>query len=367
MITISLCMIVKNEEAVLARCLDSVQDSVDEIIIVDTGSTDRTKDIARKYTEHIYDFTWIDDFSAARNFAYRKATKEYQMWLDADDILPEAERKKLITLKETLDPATDMVTMKYITHTDERGNPILTSVRERLTKRVKQFQWQDPVHECIPLVPNALHSDIEIWHKKPQPHTDEVSVRNLNIYEALERSGKEFTPRQMYYYARELKDHRFYNRAAEYFERFLRTGLGWYEDNIAACFSLASCYHELEKENRVLPVLTQSFQYSGPRSEICCEIGYYHMRRNDYQTALQWFQVATKLKQPDSLGFLLQDYWGYIPNIECCVCCCQLGQYEKALEYNRAAEQYKPDSASVTHNYQYLNHVFSAKSSQHLH
>ena len=74
MISISLCMIVKNEERVLERCLQSLQGLMDEIIIVDTGSTDRTKEIAKKYTDKIYDFTWIDDFSAARNFSFSKAT-----------------------------------------------------------------------------------------------------------------------------------------------------------------------------------------------------------------------------------------------------------------------------------------------------
>ena len=71
MATISLCMIVKNEEQVLARCLDSVADLMDEIIIVDTGSTDRTKEVAARYTDQIYDFTWIGDFSAARNFSWQ--------------------------------------------------------------------------------------------------------------------------------------------------------------------------------------------------------------------------------------------------------------------------------------------------------
>lgn len=77
MITISLCMIVKNEERILARCLDSVKDLVDEIVIVDTGSVDATRRIAQTYTDRVYDFTWIDDFSAARNFAFSKATCEY--------------------------------------------------------------------------------------------------------------------------------------------------------------------------------------------------------------------------------------------------------------------------------------------------
>jgi Glycosyl transferase family 2. len=76
-ITISLCMIVKNEELTLDRCLTSIKDAVDEIIIVDTGSTDLTKNIGKKYTDKIFDFKWIDDFSAARNFSFSKATMDY--------------------------------------------------------------------------------------------------------------------------------------------------------------------------------------------------------------------------------------------------------------------------------------------------
>ena len=94
MISLSLCMIVKNEEMVLKRCLDSVKNIVDEIIIVDTGSTDKTKDIAKKFTKNIYDFKWIDDFAAARNYSFSKATKEYIMWLDADDVILKKDREK---------------------------------------------------------------------------------------------------------------------------------------------------------------------------------------------------------------------------------------------------------------------------------
>ena len=71
--SISLCMIVKNEERNLPRCLDSVQDLVDEIVIVDTGSSDATRAAALRYTHRVYDFTWRDDFAAARNFSFSKA------------------------------------------------------------------------------------------------------------------------------------------------------------------------------------------------------------------------------------------------------------------------------------------------------
>ena len=109
MITISLCMIVKNEEDTLARCLDSVRGVVDEIVIVDTGSTDRTKEVAGTYTDKIFDFVWIDDFSAARNYSYSQATMDYILWLDADDVLLPEDRVKFLNLKETLNPSVDAV------------------------------------------------------------------------------------------------------------------------------------------------------------------------------------------------------------------------------------------------------------------
>ena len=93
-------MIVKDEEEVLERCLDSVKDVVDEIIIVDTGSTDKTKEIAYKFTDKVFDFEWINDFAAARNYSFSKATMEYCMWLDADDYIREEEREKILKLKE---------------------------------------------------------------------------------------------------------------------------------------------------------------------------------------------------------------------------------------------------------------------------
>ena len=102
MITVSLCMIVRNEEKILDRCLGTVADLVDELVIVDTGSTDATKELARKYTEKIYDFQWIDDFSAARNFAFSKARMDYIYSADADEVLSEENRERFRQLKERL-------------------------------------------------------------------------------------------------------------------------------------------------------------------------------------------------------------------------------------------------------------------------
>lgn len=89
---ISLCMIVKNEEETLDRCLKSVKNSVDEIVIVDTGSSDKTKDIASKYTDKVFDYIWCSNFSKARNFSISKASNNWILVLDADEIVDQFNR-----------------------------------------------------------------------------------------------------------------------------------------------------------------------------------------------------------------------------------------------------------------------------------
>ena len=113
MVTISLCMIVKNEEKILARCLDSIGDLVDEIIIVDTGSEDGTKEIAARYTDKVYDFKWSQDFAEARNFSFSKAKCDYIYSADADEVLDESNREKFRILKEKLIPEIEIVQMYY--------------------------------------------------------------------------------------------------------------------------------------------------------------------------------------------------------------------------------------------------------------
>src|SRR3989339_1837296 len=96
--SISLCIIVKDEEKFLEKALNSVKSMVDEIIIVDTGSKDNTKCIAGKFTKKIYDFKWKHDFAAARNFSIKKATKGWILILDADEMISKKDLKKVKSL-----------------------------------------------------------------------------------------------------------------------------------------------------------------------------------------------------------------------------------------------------------------------------
>lgn len=355
MISISLCMIVKDEEEVIGRCLGSVKDIVDEIIVVDTGSTDKTKGIVKKYTSEIYDFQWIDDFAAARNYSFSKATKDYIMWLDADDVVPEEDAAKLKDLKISLDPSVDVVMMKYNTGFDENGNVTLSYFRERLFKRTNNYKWNDCVHEFVQPWGNIIEKDICIAHRKTHKG---YSDRNLRIYESMEKKGINFTPRNLYYYARELYYNKKYDEAIKTFEAFLASEKGWVEDNISACFDLSICYSiKSDRDNR-LKTLLRSFQYDLPRAEICCLLGYFYKDLEDYNKALFWFELATKLAKPDkSWGFVLHDYWGYIPYIELCVLNDKLGNKEEAIICNEKAAEYKPQSPSVQYNRDYFKNI----------
>jgi len=92
---LSLCLITKNEENNLPSCLNSVKDLADEIIVVDTGSKDKTKEIARQFTDKIYDFVWSDDFSAARNESLKHASGDWILVLDADEIIAVEDHQKI--------------------------------------------------------------------------------------------------------------------------------------------------------------------------------------------------------------------------------------------------------------------------------
>ena len=169
MATISLCMIVKNEEATLPRCLESVQGLAEEVVIVDTGSSDRTREIAGRYTPLVYDFPWQDDFAAARNFAFSKATQDYCLWVDADDVLLPQDRQRFLRLKASLPPDTDVVMLPYHTGGDGAGQPGLTYYRERLLRREAGFAWEGAVHEAIAPAGKVLYGDAAVTHKKNRP------------------------------------------------------------------------------------------------------------------------------------------------------------------------------------------------------
>lgn len=350
-ITVSLCMIVKNEEQTLAGCLSSVCDLVDEIVILDTGSTDRTKAIARQFDAAVYDFVWEDDFAKARNRAFELATQEYIFWLDADDILLPEDRLKFRALVSALPWQTDAVSMTYSLARDEYGNITASLRRNRLVRRSCGFSWVGIVHEYLDVYGNFLHSDICVTHDRQHMN----SSRNLQIYERRFADGESFTPRDQFYFANELFEHRQWERAAEQYECFLAGNEGWVEDKISACGRAAECYHELKDMPRAKQKALQSFSYALPRAENCCRLGMFYLSENNYADAVWWYKLAAGLTPPaDSHAILQHACWTWLPHLQLCVCYDKLGQYELAYGHNEQAAAFIPDDTRVKGNREYL-------------
>ena len=354
----SLCMIVKNEEDVLARCLESVRDIADEIIIVDTGSTDKTFQIAAQYTPFVYTFPWIDDFAAARNYSFSKATGDYIFWLDADDILLEKDRIEFLQLKRSLSFETDMVMMKYNVAFDEEGNPTLSYYRERLVRRSMGYEWMGAVHEVIPQAGHVLYSDIAVTHRKLHPSDPD---RNLRIFEKLLEKGISLDPRQQYYYGRELFYHNRWEEASRVFTEFLDAGNGWKENCISACIDLCHCYEKLSRRKDAMLALFRSFLYDPPRAEVCCEIGRMYMEKEEYASAIYWYEAACRCSLEDaqaSGAFVFPECYTFIPYMELCVCWDRLGDHKKAFSYHQKAKILRPENAGVLHNEAYFSSHF---------
>ena len=202
MAQISLCMIVRNEHDTLARCLDSVREAVDEIIIVDTGSQDDTREIARRYTDQVIDYVWQDDFSAARNAAFAHASCDFTMWMDADDVLDDA--AALTGFKETELDQYDVVMAPYHAAFDGNGKPTFTYYRERILRTGMGFLWEGAVHEAITPRGRIGYAGFSVRHEK-EPSAARDPQRNLRIYEGLRARGKTFCARERFYYGRELR------------------------------------------------------------------------------------------------------------------------------------------------------------------
>lgn len=175
--TLSLCMIVKNEEEHLAKCLMSVREIADEMIVVDTGSIDKTKEIATAFGAQVFDFIWINDFSEARNYSLAQAKGDWILVLDGDEVLAPADHAALakIVHRKSGKPVsysivtrnyTNIVTVQGWTPNDgsytgeEAGTGWNPSTKVRLFPNDKRIKFRNPVHEVVE--PSIMEAGIDI-------------------------------------------------------------------------------------------------------------------------------------------------------------------------------------------------------------
>ncbi|MDP5277188.1 tetratricopeptide repeat-containing glycosyltransferase family 2 protein [Chengkuizengella axinellae] len=355
--TISLCMIVKNEEEVLERCLETVTSFTDEIIIVDTGSTDRTKEIASKYTTKIFDFEWIDDFSKARNFSFSKATKDYIMWLDADDIVPKESSIHINELKKNYlsDHKMDCVMMDYQTVFDAEGNLITTLRRERLVKRKCNFQWIGIVHETLNVSGKAYITDIKIKHMKNKPYSNQY----IKIYEKAIKQGHQFSLSDKFQYAYECFQHKQYEKAMKLYDALTFEKLDIKNGKIYAYLKLAECYIKCNELDKAISSCLHTFALDPPKAEVCCRLGHIYELKKQFHQAIGWYKIAFNIDIPVDSAYVKMPCYTWLPHIRLCICYMVLRNVSEARKHNEIAAQYIPNSTHVIDNERLLQKLDS--------
>lgn len=297
MASISVCMIVKNEEKVLARCLDSLKGLWDELIIVDTGSIDNTKKIASKYTDKIYDFTWTGSFSDARNFSFSKASCEYIYSADADEELDDKNRERFRLLKEALIPEIEIVQMYYGNQLSQ--NSIYNydmEYRPKLYKRLREFSWQEPIHEAVRLEPVVFDSDIIIWHKPEGQH----GSRDLEAFEEMLRKAEPISQRLQDIYFRELYFMGNINnlRKAENYLIDVVSNEDPLGDEFQKAVVLLMKKAIIEQNETALLKYALKGGMSKGCSELCVQLGDYFFDKKEYEEAALWFYNAANETEP---------------------------------------------------------------------
>jgi len=277
----------------LERCLDSIADLMDEIIIVDTGSTDNTIEIAKKYTDKIYHFDWIDDFSAARNFSFSKATMDYIYCADADEYLDKENHLQLKVLKENLFPEIEIVQMMYDTVSNDTVLNINREYRPKLYKRLREFTWIDPIHETVRIDPLVFDSDIVITHAPLKDH----SGRDFSIFKKTIENNGGLSENVSKMYAIELykcgkaED---FKEAETYFET-----INGIDDEYIHEYSNAVIVRGMRLNNaKEFEIKAFEAFDKTQTSELAFELGAFYKEKGELVKAREWIEKAISLDNP---------------------------------------------------------------------
>jgi len=289
---LSLCMIVKNEEKNLPVCLKHIKKAVDEIIIVDTGSTDHTVEVAKKIGAKVYSFEWCDDFSAARNESLKHATGDYIIWLDADDRMRKAEVKKLIKLKKRFPAKKNVAYVLKIINV--RESFVESCYQMRIFPNLPELRFEGMVHEQISFAALRLglkteFVDIEILHlgySTPERNKQKAE-RNLHLLlkELKRRSNcwiTHFFLGQTYKFLKERKKAILHYKKAMVSE-CRETNKFIY---IAAGINLASLLKEEGEKEEALKILLKLTEEFPENDVVKFFLGQFYLFENDYERAL---------------------------------------------------------------------------------
>lgn len=306
MLPVSICMIAKNEEKRIERCLQSLAPYGFEIVIVDTGSTDSTKEIASKYTSCIYDFTWVDDFSAARNFSLEKASNDWIFMMDCDEWIESIDIEELTYFRKHLSHAVGSVTRQNITGTPEHPGRTVDQT-ERFFNR-KRFRYTGRIHEQItPKFEKTLEAfllNTVIGHDgylMTEDQRQAKSHRNVSLLEKELAEDPE-NPYIMYQLGKGYDIINAYDKSCVYYEKALNNDL---DSSLAYVHALIISYGESLLETAQYTKALELKKYTDILSnsaDYMYLMGMIYVKNELYENALDCFEKATSFETSNKIG-----------------------------------------------------------------
>jgi|GEM_PF-123099 len=301
MAKLSLALIVKNEEKNLPRCLDSVKGLYDELVVVDTGSTDATVAIASRYTDKVFFFEWVNDFAKARNFSFSKCSNEWVMWIDADDILKPNDIK---TIREEFEKLSvqdhlDFLLINYhywVEPPTAEGAAKATQLRERIIRKSKAL-WRERCHEHIIVDWNksATIDSAYVWHLRDNEDRILDADRNINIMKLCIQENP--NARNHHYLAQEYADHGKHEEAIESYKKSIEM-CDTVENSFQTCFKIGKSYAILGKNSDAIEWIKKSLDYSVAYREPLQVIGELYFNQNDFEKAAFWLESLLNIPEP---------------------------------------------------------------------
>lgn len=263
--TLDVVMIVRDEEAVLRQCLESITGLYNRLIILDTGSTDNTIKIAREFTKHVYQWEWQDDFALARNEAMKYSTADYILQWDADFTLDPDSKNRFKKLRQSLQfSSPNVFTFRWFTEYNEEGMPIKYQYRNLLFKRT-DFIFRSPIHNYIKLLPGRVMNrefrlDIEVHHHKDLFSKDYRYTQTAEIIEKTLKDRGDLSDfeyyRLIYFHAFGLMFDQDYQTAIKMFALYLENQkMIMSPEDIAFCIEkVGLCSLKLNDLNQLITI-----------------------------------------------------------------------------------------------------------------
>lgn len=357
--SLSLAVIARNEIEGIAPLLGDAAAFCDELVVVDTGSTDGTDEAAAQAGARVERFEWIDDFAAARNYSFDCCTGDWVIWLDADDrVIPEVQSGINQLKAELSTPArrdVDAVMLEYWYHfrANDPSSCTFSFGRERIIRRSAGLRWAGRVHEVISVPSGRIHfrRDLHVDHRPAAAKRARVGDRNLRILERAYAEGDR-SPRTLFYYGNELRDNNRLQEAMAVYEEYLPVS-NLYWEKYWALVNLARCARRLEDEDAAMDYLTQALRQDSSRAEAYNELGIHHYRRKQWRRAIPYFSAAASARRPPD-GFVTDDHYTWMPWDYLSVCLAHVGRTQEALDATVKALIGNPDRPRVMGNITWL-------------